>query len=376
MSCDSVFYPLEQATSGVQGLHPYLPGKPVSELQRELGLSHIVKLASNENPLGPSDAVLNALQGACAELSRYPDGSCFELKQALSQFLDVLPTQLTVGNGSNDVLNLIARAFLAPDDEAVFSEYAFAVYPIATQAVGAKGVVAPAKQWGHDLTAMAEAITARTKVVFLANPNNPTGTQFDRVTFCAFMDKVPAHVIVVLDEAYGEYLAACDGDYPDGLTYLDTYANLIVCRTFSKAYGLAALRVGYAVSHPEVADVLNRVRSPFNVNSFAQAAAIAALNDQSYIEQTVKLNRAGLVQVIDALQQAGLDYIPSNANFVAVDFGVNAADIHQAFLREGVILRPLAPYNMPSFLRVSIGLEQENAVFIKALNSAAIRALQ
>lgn len=369
MTCDYV----SLANEGVQGLTPYQPGKPIDELERELGITNIVKLASNENPLGPSKKVVAALKERFDDLTRYPDGNGFLLKQALAEHLQVEQEQITLGNGSNDTLDLIARAYLAPGREAVFSEYAFAVYPIATQAAGAKAVVTPAKNWGHDLEAMQQAITDNTRVIFLANPNNPTGTWFNRTEFESFIQSVPESVIVVLDEAYSEYVE--DPTYPNGLQYLAKYPNLIVTRTFSKAYGLASLRVGYSVSHPQIADVINRIRNPFNVDSFALAAATAALQDKDYIAESVALNREGYQQITKALAEKQLGFIPSVGNFVSVDFGKDAGPIYEALLREGVIVRPMAAYKMPNFLRVSIGLPEENERFIEALSAESVRAV-
>jgi len=363
MSCDF----LAQAQPGVQKLSPYVPGKPVDELARELNLdpAGIVKLASNENPLGPSPKALAAIQAELSELTRYPDGNGFVLKQRLAQRCSVGVHQVTLGNGSNDILELVARAYLAPGLNAVFSEHAFAVYPIATQAVGAEGRAVAAKNWGHDLDAMADAIDENTRVVFVANPNNPTGTWFDAAALGAFLARVPAHVLVVLDEAYIEY--AEGQELPDGLAYLADYPNLLVSRTFSKAYGLAALRVGYAISSPVIADVLNRVRQPFNVNSLALAAACAALDDVDYLAASRRVNDAGMAQLEHGFRQLGLEWIPSRGNFIAVDFARDAAPINQALLREGVIVRPVAGYGMPTFLRVSIGTERENARFLDVL---------
>ncbi|MEW6175547.1 MAG: histidinol-phosphate transaminase [Pseudomonadota bacterium] len=363
MSCDF----LALAQPGVQNLSPYVPGKPVDELARELKLdpAGIVKLASNENPLGPSPKALAAIQAELSELTRYPDGNGFVLKQRLAQRYSVGVHQVTLGNGSNDILELVARAYLAPGLNAVFSEHAFAVYPIATQAVGAEGRAVAAKNWGHDLEAMADAIDENTRVVFVANPNNPTGTWFDAAALGTFLARVPAHVLVVLDEAYIEY--AEGQELPDGLAYLADYPNLLVSRTFSKAYGLAALRVGYAISSPVIADVLNRVRQPFNVNSLALAAACAALDDVDYLAASRRVNDAGMAQLERGFRQLGLEWIPSRGNFIAVDFARDAAPINQALLREGVIVRPVAGYGMPTFLRVSIGTERENARFLDVL---------
>lgn len=363
MSCDF----LALAQPGVQKLSPYVPGKPVDELARELGLdpAGIVKLASNENPLGPGDKALAAVRAELDELTRYPDGNGFVLKAALAERYGVNTAQVTLGNGSNDILDLVARAYLAPGLNAVFSEYAFAVYPIATQAVGARGKVVPAKEYGHDLPAMLAAIDDDTRVVFIANPNNPTGTWFGPAALEAFLAKVPERVLVVLDEAYIEY---AEGDeLPDGMDYLARFPNLLVSRTFSKAYGLAALRVGYAISSPAIADVLNRVRQPFNVNSLALAAACAALGDVDYLAESRRLNDAGMQQLQDGLRALGLSWIASKGNFIAVDFGRDTAAINQGLLREGVIVRPVAGYGMPNFLRVSIGLPRENTRFLEAL---------
>ena len=363
MSCDF----LALAVPGVQKLSPYVPGKPVDELARELNLdpAGIVKLASNENPLGPSPKALEAIRAELAELTRYPDGNGFELKTKLAARCGVSPAQVTLGNGSNDILDLVARAWLAPGLNAVFSQYAFAVYPIATQAVGAQGKVVPAKAHGHDLEAMLAAIDANTRVVFVANPNNPTGTWFGPDALESFLARVPQSVLVVLDEAYIEY---AEGDeLPDGLDYLARYPNLLVSRTFSKAYGLASLRVGYALSSPQVADVLNRVRAPFNVNSLALSAACAALDDADYLAASRRTNDAGMAQLEAGFRRLGLSWIPSKGNFIAVDFGRDAAPINQALLQAGVIVRPVAGYGMPTFLRVSIGTEQENARFLEAL---------
>ncbi|MBM7060841.1 histidinol-phosphate transaminase [Pseudomonas sp. UL073] len=363
MSCDF----LALAQPGVQKLSPYVPGKPVDELARELNLdpAGIVKLASNENPLGPSPKALAAIRVELDELTRYPDGNGFELKAKLAARCGVQPAQVTLGNGSNDILDLVARAYLAPGLNAVFSEHAFAVYPIATQAVGAQGKVVPAKDYGHDLKAMLAAIDEQTRVVFIANPNNPTGTWFGPQALAEFLVHVPERVLVVLDEAYIEY---AEGDeLPDGLDYLAQYPNLLVSRTFSKAYGLAGLRVGYALSSAQVADVLNRVRQPFNVNSLALTAAGAALDDADYLAESRRVNDAGMLQLEQGFRMLGLRWIPSKGNFIAVDFARDAAPINQALLQAGVIVRPVAGYGMPTFLRVSIGTQVENACFLEAL---------
>ncbi|ARN72912.1 histidinol-phosphate transaminase [Oceanicoccus sagamiensis] len=363
MSCDYIAL----ANQGVQGLSPYQAGKPIEELQRELGLKHIVKLASNENPLGPSPNVLAAVDKAAAEIARYPDSNGFELKAALANKLGVAAEQITLGNGSNDVLELITRAYIEPGKSAVYSQHAFIVYPLAIQACSGRSIVTKAKDWGHDLNAMADAIADDTQLLFIANPNNPTGTVVDEASLVNFLDKVPANVVVVLDEAYFEYVEASDDDSVDGVALLKHYPNLIVTRTFSKAYGLAALRVGYAIASPEITDVLNRVRAPFNVNSMALAAAQAVLADDEYLQQGRQVNAEGMKQLTQGFDTLGLTYIPSAGNFIAVEFATDTAELYQKLLKEGVIVRPVGIYEMPNHLRVSIGLEAENTALLDAL---------
>ncbi|MDX9836720.1 MAG: histidinol-phosphate transaminase [Azoarcus sp.] len=350
----------------VRAIMPYVPGKPVSELAREMGFAEasIVKLASNENPLGMSARAREAITGVLSEIARYPDGNAFALKAAICTRFGVRAEQLVIGNGSNDILELAARAFLAPGRAAVFSQHAFAVYPLATNAVGAKCIEVPARDFGHDLDAMAAAITPETRIVFIANPNNPTGSFLPGEQIEAFVAQVPRDVLVVLDEAYTEYLAP-DQSY-DATAWLARFPNLLVSRTFSKAYGLAGLRVGYAIAHPEVADLMNRVRQPFNVSSVALAAAEAALGDEEFLAQSAEINRRGMVQITGALTEFGLEWIPSSGNFVAFRAG-DAAAVHRALLKRGVIVRPIASYGMPEWLRVSIGLPEQNTRFIEAL---------
>jgi histidinol-phosphate aminotransferase len=356
---------IDIAAPGISELKPYVPGKPLSELERELGITHSIKLASNENPLGASPRVAEAIVAALPDIARYPDGGGFELRQALARKHNLDPACVTLGNGSNDVLDMVARVFLSPGTESLFSQYAFAVYPICSQAVGADLVVAPATDYGHDLSAMHQRTGSRTRVVWIANPNNPTGTWLSADTLHDFISNLPANVIVVLDEAYTEYVD--QADYPDGTRWLNEFPNLIVTRTFSKAYGLASLRVGYALSHPDIADLLNRVRQPFNVNSLAQVAAFAALQDQAFIEQSVEINRLGMAQLIQGLERLGLDYIPSVGNFITVDFARPAAPIDQALLQRGCITRPLANYGLPNHLRITIGQEAENTRLLRSL---------
>ncbi len=350
---------------GLSGLTPYVPGKPVSELERELGIRESVKLASNENPLGPGAKARTAAAEALADLGRYPDGGGFDLRRALAEHHGLDPAAVTLGNGSNDVLDLVARTFLQPGAEAVFSEHAFAVYPISTQAVGATARVAPARDYGHDLQAMAALVNDRTRVVWIANPNNPTGTWLAAEPLHAFLTSLPKTCVAVVDEAYIEYVA--EPDYPDASAWLAELPNLIVTRTFSKVHGLAALRVGYGLSDPRIADLLNRVRQPFNVNSPAQAAAVAALGDREHVRASVALNEAGIAQLSSGFERLGLDYIPSVCNFITLNLGRPAAPVDRALLRAGCIARPVANYGLPNHLRVSVGLPEENARFLAAL---------
>ena len=353
----------------VRRIAPYIPGKPTSELAREFGLAErdIVKLASNENPRGPSPAVRAAIAAATDELCRYPDGNGFALKAALAARFAVGPEQIVLGNGSNDILELVTQAFLQPGDAAVYSRHAFAVYPLATQARGAHGIEVAALEMGHDLPAMRRAVTPQTRVVFVANPNNPTGTWIPPAPLAAFVASVPEDVIVVLDEAYNEYLA--DDQQAASAGWIAAHPNLIVSRTFSKAYGLAALRVGYGIMHAKVADMLNRVRQPFNVNALAQAAALAALEDGAYVEESRALNRTGMRQLEAGLEALGVAWVPSHANFLLVEVG-DAGTVYGRLLRQGVIVRPVANYGLPSWLRVTVGLPDENARFLAALRSA------
>ncbi|MCF6209734.1 MAG: histidinol-phosphate transaminase [Gammaproteobacteria bacterium] len=358
------------ATPGVRGLHPYQPGKPIDELRRDYGVSDIIKLASNENPLGPSPCVHEVLAGKFAGLARYPDGNGFALKQALAERHDVDMAQITLGNGSSDVLEFVVRVFVQPGDEVLFSEHAFAMYSIVTQAVSGQAVVAPARDWGHDLEAMRSLISERTRVVFIANPNNPTGTWLPGDELQAFIAAVPERVVVVIDEAYFEYAsspALGAAGYPDASRWLSRFPNLLVTRTFSKAYGLAGLRVGYSLSHPDMANLLNRIRPPFNVNSLALVAAEAALVDEAHVQQAAHLNAEEMARVTDAVREMGLDFIPSVGNFVSIDVGGDAASVYDALLYAGVIVRPVANYGMLRHLRVTLGLAAENERFLAAL---------
>ena len=357
----------ELSPSYVRSIAPYQPGKPVSELAREMGLEErsIVKLASNENPRGIGPRTRAAIEAAIGDIARYPDGNGFELKQALAKRYHVDMGAIVLGNGSNDVLELMALAFLGPGRAAVFSQHCFAVYPLATQARGARSIVVPAKNFGHDLEAMAKAIDDETYVAWIANPNNPTGTFARHEEIEAFLRRVPERVLVVLDEAYNEYLPAeLRGD---SVKLLKRHPNLVITRTFSKAYGLAGLRVGYALAHPSVADVMNRVRQPFNVNSIALSAARAALDDMEFVARSYAENLQGLRHLEEGSRALGLDYIPSHGNFLTIRVG-KAGDIYKRLLRRGVIVRPVGGgYGLPEHLRVTIGTAEENERFLGAL---------
>jgi len=357
------------APAYIRSIAPYQPGKPISDLARDKGLepSQIVKLASNENPLGVSPNAHMAMMDALDEIARYPDGNSVSLRDAVCEKFNVTPSQLVFGNGSNDILELSARAFLAPGDEAVYSQHAFAVYSLVTQAVGATGVVVPAKEFGHDLDAMLLAITPKTLMVFVANPNNPTGTLIGKAELKKFLSLVPKRTLIILDEAYDEYLT--DELKAESIGWLAEFDNLVISRTFSKAYGLAGLRVGFGLTSNAIADLMNRVRQPFNVNSIAQAAAVASLGDDEFVERTRALNQAGMVQITQGLEKLGLTFIPSFANFVSFKVP-DARGVYERLLNQGVIVRPIANYEMPDYSRVSIGLFSENARFLEALAEA------
>lgn len=353
----------------VRAIAPYQAGKPISELAREYGLDpqRIIKLASNENPLGIPQPARAAMRAELAELSRYPDSNGFALKAAISRRHSAPPDWITLGNGSNDVLELIAHALLQPGVSAVYSQYSFAVYALATQASGARAIVVPARDLGHDLAAMRASIATDTRVVFVANPNNPTGTWLPRDEIEAFIASVPPDVVIVLDEAYDEYLEPAQRS--DSIARVGKYPNLVVCRTFSKAYGLAGLRVGFGIAQAELTDLMNRVRQPFNVSSLAQAAAIAVLDDDDFLQRSCQMNRAGVQRLQGAFERMGLEYVPSYGNFVLVRVG-DAMRVYEALLRAGVIVRPVANYGLHEWLRISIGLPEENEVFLHAFEQA------
>ena len=355
----------------IHSIAPYQPGKPISELAREIGLdeSSIIKLASNENPLGTSPLALEAMENALNEVMRYPDGNGFELKNSLSKKYAVNSDQIVLGNGSNDVLELAARVFLNPGTSAVFSQHAFAVYPLVTQATGATGIVVPAKNYGHDIDAMLDAITPDTRIVFIANPNNPTGTFVPAPDVLRFLEHIPPDVLVILDEAYNEYLP--DTSRVDTIKWLDTFPNLLITRTFSKIYGMAGVRIGFGLAHAQLSGLMNRIRQPFNVNSIGLAGALAAINDSEFVKRSYALNQAGMLQITTGLRQLGLTYIPSYGNFLSFKVeNSKTAAVYQYLLQRGIIVRPIGIYEMPEFLRVTVGLASENNKFLQLLESA------
>lgn len=347
-------------------LNPYQPGTPIELVAREHGLDpgKIIKLASNENPLGMSPKAEEAVRRALEEGHRYPDQ--YQLTHRLSAKLGVAPENIVLGNGSNDVLDLIARTFLDEGREAVSSRYAFAVYPIATQSAGATNIIVADRNFGNDLEAMLAAITPKTGIVWIVNPNNPTGTLTPYTELKQFVEKVPREVVVVLDEAYYEYLEP--EDRADSIRWLDQHPNLIIVRTFSKAYGLAGLRIGYGIAAPEIAELLNRVRQPFNTNSLALVAAEAALDDEEFLVRTVQTNREGRKQLLDGLAGLGLETIPAHGNFVTVCVQ-DAAAVNTKLLKAGVIVRPLASYGLANWLRVTVGTQAENQAFLTTLSA-------
>lgn len=350
---------IESALAQIKKLQPYAPGKPVEELERELGITNAIKLASNENPLGSSVLAREAIKLASQSIELYPDANAYYLKQKLAAKLGVNSAQITIGNGSNDLLDLLARTFLDANGEAIYSQYAFLVYALVTQACGATARIAQAlpagadQAYGHDLDAMLALVNERTRLVFIANPNNPTGTWLSANRLRGFLDALPARIAVVIDEAYFEYVD--EADYPDTLQWLDAYPNLVVTRTFSKIYGLAGLRVGYALSSREICDLLNRVRQPFNANALALAAASASLDDDEFVRASQRNNQIGLQQLVEFCTERKLGFISSVGNFLSVEFAARSEEIYQKLLEQGVIVRPLANYGMPGYLRISIG---------------------
>ena len=352
---------------GIDGLSPYEPGKPIEDLERELGIKNAVKLASNENPVGPSPKIIDSIEKIVKETHRYPDGNATRLKAKISRKFNILENQVTVGNGSNDIIEFVARSFLGPNDSAVYSEHAFAVYPLVVRAVGAMGIEVPAKNFSHDLEAMLDSIEENTKLIFIANPNNPTGSFIEQSELLKFLEKVPEEIIVLLDQAYFDYSSFETSDLE--FDVLERFPNLVISRSFSKAYGLAGFRVGYSVSSIEIADYLNRVRQPFNANSLALYAAEIALDDDQFIKKCLELNFEQKQILFNGLQASGFECLPSRANFISFDCGEDSNDAFNKLLLEGVIVRSLRVYKMPNFLRVSVGLPEENLTFLEKIKS-------
>lgn len=356
------------AYSSIEDLVPYSAGKPIEEVAREMGLSRIVKLASNENPLGMSPLALEAMKRAAKGVNRYPDGAAWDLKGKLSEKLEVPRENIVLGNGSNEILELLAQLFLTEGEETLYAWPAFVVYRLATLAHGGRGIEVPLdSELRHDLNAMAQALTERTRLVFVANPNNPTGTMVGRAELEMFMDRVPPSVPFVLDEAYFEFARHLD-DFPDGMQYFRDGRPIVVVRTFSKAHGLAGLRIGYAVMPQHLAELLNRVRQPFNVNSIAQAAAVAALDDEDFVDRSLEHNRRELRRIQEAVESMGLTVTESFTNFILINLvGRSGQNVYEGLMKRGVIVRPMAPYGLPETIRVTAGLEEENDMFLEAL---------
>ncbi len=350
---------------GIETIHPYQGGKPIEEVQREFGIEDIIKLASNENPLGPSPLAKEAIKRAAAEVNLYPDGNAYYFKNELAEHLGVSADHLIFGNGSNDVLQIVGETYISPGDEVIYSESAFVVYMLVSKICGAKSVVTPRRDYAHDLDAMADAITDATKVIFIANPNNPTGTMVTKDETERLMARVPDDVIVVFDEAYYEYVER--PDYPQTLPYVEEGCNVIITRTFSKIYGLAGLRIGYGIAKPLTIEMMNRVRQPFNCNLIAQAAGRAALNDADHVRLSLELNAAGKLYLYEALERLGLGYVETEGNFILVQLGRSGQDAADALMRKGVIVRPMAAYGFPNAVRVTIGKPDENKRFITSL---------
>jgi len=355
---------VEQVPEYIRSLIPYEPGKPIEEVEREYGIANSVKLASNENPLGPSPKAVAAIRARLDQLHLYPDGDCFYLKNGLAKKLGVLPEQLIFGNGSNEIIELAARTFMRAGDEAVMAEQAFVVYQLIVQAVGAKSKQVPLRNYTHDLGAIADAITPQTKIVFLANPNNPTGTIFRRDEWEKFLAKVAPDVLLIVDEAYFEYVQ--DADYPDSLKYHKQGRAILTLRTFSKLYGLAGLRIGYGVAAKELIALMQRVRQPFNINAAAQWAALAALDDLDHVQRSLEANRQGLEFLQSGIKELGLEHVPSQGNFVLVRVG-NGQEVFKQLMVQGVIVRPMDGYKFPEHIRVTVGTMKENRRFIEAL---------
>ena len=360
---------LENLNQGVLGLKPYEPGLPLEQTQKKLGLEKVIKLASNENPLGPSPKALDLLKGQLnsfsSDLNRYPDGNAYDLKEAISKKYSVDMNQITIGNGSNDLIEFVSRCFLGEGKKAIYSQHGFAIYPLAIKSTGAVPIKSKAKNWGHDLELMKDLVDDKTKLIFIASPNNPTGTAKTLQEIKDFLNNLPEDILVFLDQAYFEYIEGTEFDIPFSL--IDDYPNLVISRSFSKAHGLAALRLGFCISNPELSDYLNRVRQPFNANSLALDLGKIALSDQEHIDKSVKVNSSGMERVKTAFDSFNYSYIESWGNFISFDAKQDSDVAFQYFLKKGVILRSLKVYEMPQHLRVSIGTEEEMDFFLKVL---------
>ena len=350
----------------IEALIPYPPGKPIEEVERELGIKNSIKLASNENPLGPSPKAVDAVTNALKNLNRYPDGGCYYLKEKLANRLDVKPENIIIGNGSNEIIELVVRTFLRPGEEAVMGNPSFAVYPLAVPAAGGKAVLVPLKNLTHDLDAMADAITEKTKIVFIANPNNPTGTMNTKAQLDKFIGRLPDDIILVLDEAYYEFVTS--KDFPNSFEYLKEGKNVVILRTFSKIYGLAGLRVGYGIAPERLNFYMNKVRQPFNVNSLAQIAAMAALDDEEHLKRSQKNNADGLKFLYGEIKAMGFEYVPTHANFFLIKVG-KGKEVYDALLKQGVIVRPMASYGLGKYIRVTVGTPEENKRFVNAMKN-------
>jgi histidinol-phosphate aminotransferase len=352
----------------LQSLQPYPAGKPIEEVQREYGLATVIKMASNENPIGPSPRAMEAIRRALSESNRYPDANGYSLRVALSTKIKLPLEQLIIGNGSDELVLLIALTYLGPEDQIVISDKAFIRYQMAAQVMGAQRVHVPMKDFRHDLEAMAKAVSSQTRAIFFSNPNNPVGTMVGRKAVEQLLERVPQRVLIVIDEAYREYVD--HPDYPDGVTYLKAHPNVIVLRTFSKVYGLAGLRIGYGIAHPQIIQDINRVRPPFNVNGLAQAAALAALEDEEHVARTVRMNAEQKAYLEQELIRLKIAFVPSSTNFILIDTGLNSSEVSQHLLRQGIIVRPMTGFGMPTHVRVTIGTPEENSAFVQGFEKA------
>lgn len=352
----------------ILSIKPYTPGKPLEELEREYGITESVKLASNENPLGPSPMAVKAIKNAIGKLNRYPDGSGHDLVQKISKHLGLLPQNVVLGNGSDDIIGMLVCAFLQPGDEVILPRPSFLMYEISVTSAGAAPIFVPLKSLSIDLEGIKERITSRTRMIFLCNPNNPTGTIFSRQDFENFLKKIPDEILVVVDEAYIEFVQ--DKNCAKSIEYLDNTRPIITLRTFSKVYGLAGLRIGYGVMPVKIASLLNRVRLPFNVNLLAQVGAVAALEDKIFLKKFITLVHEGLHFLFDALDRLGIKYFPTQTNFFLIDVSKDADEVYERMLRQGVIVRSMKSYGYPNFIRINVGLPEENVRFLKALEKS------